>query len=93
MTRAELWRAAATSIARFWNLTRNHVFRELPRLQAQGLIEAAPPRPHRRQPYRSRRQVFFGEFTRPEVLSRALRAHHKQHQPPVESTDVWGFLT
>jgi DNA-binding PadR family transcriptional regulator len=52
MTGSELWRAAATSIARFWNLTRSQVFLELPRLQTSGLVESAPPRPRRRQPYR-----------------------------------------
>jgi DNA-binding PadR family transcriptional regulator len=52
MTGSELWRAAATSIARFWNLTRSQVFLELPRLQTSGLVESAPPRSRRRQPYR-----------------------------------------
>ncbi len=52
MTGSQLWRAAATSIARFWNLTRSQVFRELPSLQASGLIEPAEPRPRRQQPFR-----------------------------------------
>jgi DNA-binding PadR family transcriptional regulator len=52
MTSLQLWRAAATSIARFWNLTRSQVFRELPRLQADGLIEAVQPGPRRQQPFR-----------------------------------------
>jgi hypothetical protein len=73
MTRAELWRAAATSIARFWTLTRNQVFRELPRLQAQGLIEAAPPRPRRRQPYRSRRRSWWTSQLRSGRTRSALR--------------------
>jgi DNA-binding PadR family transcriptional regulator len=52
MTGSQLWRAAATSIARFWNVTRSQVFRELPRLEAAGLVEPAPMRPRRQQPYR-----------------------------------------
>jgi len=52
MTGSQLWRAAATSIARFWNLTRSQVFRELPGLRANGLIEAAQPGPRRQQPFR-----------------------------------------
>src|SRR5690242_3836930 len=52
MTGSELWRTASSSIARFWNLTRSQVFLELPRLEASGLVESAPPRPRRRQPYR-----------------------------------------
>jgi hypothetical protein len=52
MTGSQLWRAAATSIARFWNITRSQVFRELPRLTADGLVEPAPARPRRQQPYR-----------------------------------------
>jgi len=52
MTGSELWRAAASSIARFWNLTRSQVFLELPRLESSGLVELAPARPRRRQPYR-----------------------------------------
>jgi DNA-binding PadR family transcriptional regulator len=52
MTGSQLWRAAATSLARFWNITRSQVFRELPRLEAAGLIEATPLRPRRQQPYR-----------------------------------------
>jgi DNA-binding PadR family transcriptional regulator len=52
MTGSELWRAAAISIARFWNVTRSQVFRELPRLHADGLVEPAPVRSGRQQPYR-----------------------------------------
>jgi len=52
MTGSQLWRAAATSIARFWNITRSQVFRELPRLEALGLIEASSRLPRRQQPYR-----------------------------------------
>jgi DNA-binding PadR family transcriptional regulator len=52
MTGSQLWRAAATSIARFWNITRSQVFRELPRLQAAGLIEAGPLRARRQRPFR-----------------------------------------
>src|SRR5215470_14125343 len=52
MTGSQLWRAAATSIARFWNLTRSQVFRELPRLQAAGLVEPVERRPRRQQPFR-----------------------------------------
>jgi DNA-binding PadR family transcriptional regulator len=52
MTGSQLWRAAATSIARFWNLTRSQVFRELPRLQAAGLVAAAAPQSRRQQPFR-----------------------------------------
>jgi DNA-binding PadR family transcriptional regulator len=52
MTGSQLWRAAATSIARFWNLTRSQVFRELPRLHAEGLVEPALMGSRRQQPYR-----------------------------------------
>jgi DNA-binding PadR family transcriptional regulator len=52
MTGSQLWRAAATSLARFWNITRSQVFRELPRLEGAGLIEATPLGPRRQRPYR-----------------------------------------
>jgi DNA/RNA-binding domain of Phe-tRNA-synthetase-like protein/DNA-binding PadR family transcriptional regulator len=52
MTGSQLWRAAATSIARFWNVTRSQVFRELPRLDADRLVERAASGPRRQQPYR-----------------------------------------
>ena len=70
MTGSQLWRAAATSIARFWNLTRSQVFRELPGLQADGLIEALQRGPRRQQPFRvtlSGREAFahwLAEFIR-----------------------------
>ena len=70
MTGSQLWRAAATSIARFWNLTRSQVFRELPRLRADGLIEAVQRGPRRQQPFRvtpSGREAFarwLAEFIR-----------------------------
>jgi DNA-binding PadR family transcriptional regulator len=52
MTGSQIWRAAATSIARFWNVTRSQVFRELPGLEARGLVAPGGRLSRRRQPYR-----------------------------------------
>ncbi|MCU1429313.1 MAG: PadR family transcriptional regulator [Actinomycetia bacterium] len=38
-------------LARFWNVTSSHVYRELKTLEGRGLIEAGPTGPRDRQPY------------------------------------------
>jgi DNA-binding PadR family transcriptional regulator len=92
MTGSQLWRAAATSIARFWNLTRSQVFRELPRLRASGLIEAVPRGPRRQQPFRvtpSGRAVFaewLAEFIRSGPRDEQL------HSPLVLSVFFGDFI-
>jgi DNA-binding PadR family transcriptional regulator len=77
MTGSQLWRAAATSIARFWNLTRSQVFRELPRLEAQGLVELAPTRPRRQQPYRI---TTPGRTAFASWLSALVQSGHREEQ-------------
>lgn len=53
MTGGQIYAAAGRSVSRFWNLTRSQVYAELPRLEREGLVEAAgPPGPRGAQPYR-----------------------------------------
>jgi DNA-binding PadR family transcriptional regulator len=52
MTGGQIFAAARRSVSRFWNLTRSQLYAELPRLERDGLIEAAgPPGPRGAQPY------------------------------------------
>jgi DNA-binding PadR family transcriptional regulator len=54
MTGGQIYAAAGRSVSRFWNLTRSQVYAELPRLEREGLVEAAgPPGPRGAQPYRA----------------------------------------
>jgi DNA-binding PadR family transcriptional regulator len=83
MTGSQLWRAAATSIARFWNITRSQVFRELPRMQALGLVEPSAPGARRQQPYRitpSGRTAFSAWLT--QFVENGLR-DEQMHSPLV----------
>src|SRR5690242_6175263 len=53
MTGGQVFEAASRSVARFWNLTRSQIYAELPRLDADGLVEAVgEPGPRGAQPYR-----------------------------------------
>jgi len=53
MTGGQIFAAARRSVSRFWNLTRSQLYAELPRLERDGLIEAAgPPGPRGAQLYR-----------------------------------------
>lgn len=48
----ELVNTAQQLIGDFWTLTRSQVYRELAVLAQRGLVEAGPPGPRSRQPYR-----------------------------------------
>lgn len=39
-------------LARFWNVTSSHVYRELKTLEAEGLVRAGAPGPRDRRPFR-----------------------------------------
>jgi len=47
----ELLREAQAGLARFWNVTQSHVYRELSALEARRLIKAGRPGPRDRRPF------------------------------------------
>jgi DNA-binding PadR family transcriptional regulator len=47
----ELVQESKAGLARFWNITQSHVYRELGTLQQRKLIKAGPPGPRDRRPF------------------------------------------
>jgi DNA-binding PadR family transcriptional regulator len=47
----ELVREANTGLARFWNVTQSHVYRELGALETRRLVKAGPPGARDRRPF------------------------------------------
>lgn len=47
----ELLREAQAGLARFWNVTQSHVYRELAALESRRLIKAGRPGPRDRRPF------------------------------------------
>ena len=52
MTGYELHESARASVAAFWSLTRSHIYRELERMAAAGLVEEAGAGPRNQRRYR-----------------------------------------
>ncbi len=47
----DLVREIEAGLGRFWNVTSSHVYRELRRLEASGLVAAGPPGARERRPF------------------------------------------
>jgi DNA-binding PadR family transcriptional regulator len=47
----DLLQVSATTLARFWNVTSSHVYRELKTLASRGLVAEGSPGPRDRRPY------------------------------------------
>jgi DNA-binding PadR family transcriptional regulator len=47
----DLLEEARRGLARFWNVTSSHVYRELKTLEARGLVQAGAPGPRDRRPF------------------------------------------
>lgn len=47
----DLLEEARRGLARFWNVTSSHVYRELKALETRGLVEAGAPGPRDRRPF------------------------------------------
>ena len=47
----DLLQVSATTLARFWNVTSSHVYRELKTLASRGLVAEGPPGRRDRRPY------------------------------------------
>jgi DNA-binding PadR family transcriptional regulator len=47
----ELVREADAGLARFWNVTQSHVYRELSALESRKLVKAGPPGTRERRPF------------------------------------------
>jgi DNA-binding PadR family transcriptional regulator len=70
----ELVQEAKAGLARFWNVTQSHVYRELGVLEQRKLIKAGPPGPRDRRPFtisaagKRAFQVWINEQPGPEQL-------------------------
>jgi DNA-binding PadR family transcriptional regulator len=71
----DLLEQARRGLARFWNMTSSHVYRELKTLETRGLVRAGAPGPRDRRPFsitRSGRSA-FAHWIRQEPAHEQMR--------------------